>query len=78
MKILDRLPISKDRMSLRFGDRYITAHRNQILVWVSVHLSGVLVPEENIPRFPALMDTSLSLVTGHWSFVALSGGRASQ
>ena len=57
MKILDRLPIPEDRTSLRFGDRYVTIHANQILVWVSVHLSGVLVPEENIPRFPALLDT---------------------
>jgi hypothetical protein len=57
MKILDRLPIPKDRMSLRFGDRYITVHRNQILAWVSVHLAQVLEPEENVPRFPALLDT---------------------
>ncbi len=57
MKILDRLPIPEDRTSLRFGDRHVTIHANQILVWVSVHLSGVLVPEENIPRFPALLDT---------------------
>jgi hypothetical protein len=57
MKILDRLPITKDRESLRFGDRYLTIYPNQILVWVSVHLSGVLVPEENIPKFPALLDT---------------------
>jgi hypothetical protein len=57
MKILDRLPIPENRTSLRFGDRYVTIHANQILVWVSVHLSGVLVPEENIPRFPALLDT---------------------
>src|SRR3954469_12984363 len=57
MKILDRLPIPEDRTSLRFGDRYVTIHANQILVWVSVHLSEVLVPEENIPRFPALLDT---------------------
>jgi hypothetical protein len=57
MKIFDRLPIPKDRMSLRFGDRHITVHRNQALVWVSVHMGGVLVPEENIPRFPALLDT---------------------
>jgi hypothetical protein len=57
MKILDRLPIPEDRTSLRFGDRYVTIHANQILVWVSVHLSGVLVPERNIPRFPALLDT---------------------
>jgi hypothetical protein len=57
MKILDRLPIPENRTSLRFGDRYVTIHANQILVWVSVHLSEVLVPEENIPRFPAVLDT---------------------
>jgi hypothetical protein len=32
MKILDRLPIPEDRTSLRFGDRYVTIHANQILV----------------------------------------------
>jgi hypothetical protein len=57
MKILDRLPIPEDRTSLRFGDRYVTIHANQLLVWVSVHLSEVLVPRENIPRIPALLDT---------------------
>ena len=57
MKILDRLPIPGDRRSLRFGDRYVTIHANQVLVWVSVGLSGVLTPEANIPRFPALLDT---------------------
>ena len=57
MKILDRVPISEDHASLRFGDRYVTIHANQILVWVSVHLSEVLVPEQTIPRFPALLDT---------------------
>jgi hypothetical protein len=57
MKILDRLPIPEDRTSLWFGDRYVTIHANQILVWLSVHLSEVVVPEENIPRFPALLDT---------------------
>src|SRR5438105_14475249 len=57
MVILDRLPIPVHRMSLRFGDRYVTIHADQIPVWVSVHLGGVLVPEENIPRFPALLDT---------------------
>jgi hypothetical protein len=57
MKILDRLPIPEDRTSLRFGDRYVAIHANQILVWVSVRLSEVLVVEENIPRFPALLDT---------------------
>ena len=57
MKILDRLPIPRERTSLRFGDRYVTIRRNQILVWVSVHLARVLDPEANIPRFPALLDT---------------------
>ena len=44
MKILDRLPIPEERTSLRFGDRYVTIHRNQILVWVSVHLPGSSSP----------------------------------
>jgi hypothetical protein len=57
MKILDRLPISAKRASLQFGDRYTTVHRNQVLVWVSVHLAGSLEPGVHIPRFPALLDT---------------------
>ncbi len=57
MKVLDRLPIPQERTSLRFGDRYVTIHANQILVWVSVHLSGVLAPDEKIPKLPALVDT---------------------
>ena len=36
MKILDRLPISEDRESLRFGGRYLTIHPNQTLVCYSV------------------------------------------
>ncbi len=57
MKILDRLPITEERTSLRFGDRHITVRSNQILVWMSVHMAGVLEPEESIPKFPALLDT---------------------
>jgi hypothetical protein len=57
MKILDRLPIQENRTSLRFGDKYATVHRNQVLVWVSIHLAGAIEPEENIPRIPALLDT---------------------
>jgi hypothetical protein len=57
MKILDRLPIPEQRATLRFGDKYATVHRNQVLVWVSVHLAGALEPEENIPRIPAVLDT---------------------
>ena len=57
MKILDRLLISEKRTSLRFGDKYATVHRNQVLIWVSVQLARALEPEENLPRFPALLDT---------------------
>jgi hypothetical protein len=34
------------------------------LVWVSVHPSEVRFPEENIPRFPALLDTGNNF--GFW------------
>ena len=54
MKILDRLPIPEKRSSLRFGGRFATIRRDQILVWVSVHLSGVLEPEETHPQVPSL------------------------
>jgi hypothetical protein len=57
MKILDRLPISEQRTSLRFGNKHVTVRRDQILVWVSVHLANVLEPERSIPKFPALLDT---------------------
>ncbi len=57
MKILDELPIAETRTSLRFGGRHVTVHHNQLLVWVSVHLSGVHEPEADIPRFPALLDS---------------------
>jgi hypothetical protein len=57
MKILDRLPIHETRTSLRFGDRYITVHHDQALVWVSIHLAKILDPEKSIPKFPALLDT---------------------
>jgi hypothetical protein len=57
MKILDRLPISRDRLSLRFGDQYGTIHADQIVVWVSVQFSEVVAPKSDVPRFPALLDT---------------------
>jgi hypothetical protein len=57
MKILDRLPILETRTSLRFGNRYIVVHRDQVLVWVSIQLGGALEPDKSIPRFPALLDT---------------------
>ncbi len=57
MKILHRLPITEERTSLRFGGRYITVRSSQVLVWMSVHMAGVLEPEPSIPMFPALLDT---------------------
>jgi hypothetical protein len=56
-KILDRLPVPAQRTVVPFGDRHVAILRNQILVWVSVHLAGVLHPEPNIPTIPALLDT---------------------
>ena len=57
MKILDRLPIQDQPTSLRFGAKYITVRRDQVLVWMSVHLARMLEPETSIPKFPALLDT---------------------
>lgn len=56
-KVLDQLPILEKRTSLKFEDKHVTVRRHQILVWVSVHLAGVLQPEPNIPKIPALLDT---------------------
>lgn len=56
-KILDRLPILPARKDEPFGERHARVRRNQILVWVSVHLKGILQPETNTPRVPALLDT---------------------
>ncbi len=57
MKILDRLPITRNRGSLEFGGRYITVHRNQAIVWLSVLPPEVRTPEPNHPVFPALLDS---------------------
>src|ERR1700722_6969400 len=56
-KILEHLPIVANRGSVRFGDRHVTVHRNQILLWVSIHLIGAAEPESTIPKIPALLDT---------------------
>jgi hypothetical protein len=56
-RILDRLPILDKRTFPTFDEKSVKVHRNQILVWVSIHLAGVLQPEQNIPKFPALLDT---------------------
>jgi hypothetical protein len=56
-KILDRLPVLEQRTSPSFAGKSVTVHRDQILVWVSVHLAGVPRLEPNIPRIPALLDT---------------------
>jgi hypothetical protein len=56
-KILNQLPIIEKRISLPFNGKHVTLHRNQILVWVSIHLVGVLQIEKTIPKLPALLDT---------------------
>jgi len=58
MKILNRLPIASERTSIRFGDRYVTVRPDQILVWVGIHLTGILRPEANLPRIPASLDSA--------------------
>ncbi len=57
MRILDKLPVTNERTSVRFGDRHVTVLPDQILIWVSVHLAGVLRPEATIPKIPALLDS---------------------
>lgn len=61
MKILDRLPITERHSSLKFGDKFTTVHRNQILVLVSIDLAGTVEPSENPSIFPALLDTGNNL-----------------
>ena len=41
MKILDRLPIPETPTSLRFGGKYTTVRRDQVLVWMSVHVARI-------------------------------------
>ncbi len=57
MKSLDRPPIMGRSSSLGFGARFTTVHRDQILVWVRVDSAGTLRAPENLPSFPALLDT---------------------
>jgi hypothetical protein len=56
-KILDRLPMTGQSEELRFQDRSLPIHPNQLIAWVSVHLAGATSPEPNTPYFPALIDT---------------------
>ena len=57
MKILDRLPLLPASQSVRFGQRHVRFHRDSMVVWLSVALSG----EQNSQRisavFPALLDS---------------------
>jgi hypothetical protein len=59
-KILDQLPILEKQTFPKFDDKHIKVRRDQILVWVSIHLAGVLQPEKNIPKIPALLDTGFN------------------
>jgi hypothetical protein len=75
MKILDRQPIPKEHTSLRFGGRFITLRPNQILVWMSVHLSGVAVPR----TAPSVTPRALAISASDWpfGFKVLSATRSS-
>jgi hypothetical protein len=57
MKILDRLPLLPSAVPVRFGDRSIKLHRDEILVWLSVSLRGEGDPQRISPPFPALLDS---------------------
>ena len=50
MKILDRLPIQDRPTSLRFGGKYTTVRRDQVLLWMSVHVASRCV--KKAPRGP--------------------------
>ena len=76
MKILDRLPISEERTSVRFGERYVTLLPDQILVWVSIHLAGVSQPEANIPQIPAC-STAATISASQSSIATCGSGPAS-
>lgn len=56
-KIIDQLPILEKRTFPRFDDKHVKVHSNQILLWVSIHLTGIVQPEQNTPKIPALLDT---------------------
>lgn len=59
-KILDHLPVLEQGTFVRFDDKHIKVRRDQILVWVSIHLAEVPRLEKNAPRIPALLDTGLN------------------
>lgn len=57
-KILDRLPLFPATQSVTFGQRSVRMHRDEVLVWVGISLSGEQRPERVSPPFPALLDTA--------------------
>ncbi len=56
-KIVDRVPIPDKSTYLDFSGHRVKVHRNQIVLWVSIHLPKTARPEPNIPKIPALLDT---------------------
>jgi hypothetical protein len=56
-RILDRLPPLARTEAVPFGQRFVTAYRDELLVWVSLGLRGEEKVEPLSPPFPALLDT---------------------
>jgi hypothetical protein len=57
-KILERLPAFPATKAVRFGQRSVRIHRDELLVWVGIGLRGEQRPERITPPFPALLDTA--------------------
>src|SRR5262245_18086542 len=56
-KILDRLPPLRQTQNVPFGQRNVTAFRDELLVWISLGLPGEMRLELLSPPFPAVLDS---------------------
>ena len=56
-KILDDLPYSDRHETVRVQGEAVRLRPFQIIVWISVHIKGVVALEPNAPRFPVILDT---------------------
>jgi len=57
MKPIDRLPLLTRTEAVTFGQRHVSFHRDEILIWLSVGLPGEHDPRRISPAFPAVLDT---------------------
>src|SRR5262249_60576238 len=74
-RILHQLPILQTQTSVEFAGKYVTILPDQILVWVSISLKGLLELETNTPYFPALLDTgnSFDFTASHHHLIDWAG-----